>query len=352
MIPYNRISLLDTATQNHTDYLIQNNVFSHYEVSGNPGFTGVNPWDRGTYVSYSWTAYGENLSAGDADVYESIDSLFTAIYHRFGFLNFNKDDIGFGISRSESYAYKSAYGYDMGNTGDTSTTQLQNPAYVLWPYSGYGAAQTSFFNTESPAPTPECVMYGASGNPVSINFNPSKTGSVAMTSFTLTDGSGHNVDIIKVLTPSSYEFALFPSVPLHLATNYTATFIYSEDGAPKQAVWHFTTRTPSYKRYEVYPGGTYDVKSNETYLLQIRPDDCTVPLDSFSGGGAPIDYSRPSMDQLVVTPLSGIIGAETHFDYGSGMTFTLRVSQTDSAITPADENTKKVLPAILNLILN
>ena len=53
-------TLLDAAANNHYKYMVDNQVTGHYEVSGNPGFTGVTPLARATFVGYAYQASEEN----------------------------------------------------------------------------------------------------------------------------------------------------------------------------------------------------------------------------------------------------------------------------------------------------
>ena len=79
LIAFDSNSLLDTATQNHTDYLILHDLFTHKEDNTTypEGFTGVHSWNRGAAAGYNWTLgrpYTEIISAGNSDIYDSIDS--------------------------------------------------------------------------------------------------------------------------------------------------------------------------------------------------------------------------------------------------------------------------------------
>ncbi|RUM74661.1 MAG: hypothetical protein DSZ10_01215, partial [Sulfurovum sp.] len=99
---------LTNAAQNHSAYMHTNNVIGHSEDSANSGYTGVSPKDRALHAGYANRMVGENVSAGNATAMESIDGLFSAIYHRLGFLNFYYDSIGIG---NDTHFYT----YDMGN---------------------------------------------------------------------------------------------------------------------------------------------------------------------------------------------------------------------------------------------
>ena len=82
----------------------------------------------------------------------------TAIYYHLGFLTFDMNEVGIGYGSDNSYAYKIIYNFDMGNQDSVSNTQQQNPYVVLWPYSNYKNAQTSFDNSESPNLLQECLI--------------------------------------------------------------------------------------------------------------------------------------------------------------------------------------------------
>merc|ERR1711879_948267 len=88
-------SLLEQSAYNHARYLSYNNEYGHYESSSNTFYTGYYPTDRANYMGYK-SGIGENISY-ESDFTGSIDTLMTAIYHRFGFLTFTKDEIGVGM---------------------------------------------------------------------------------------------------------------------------------------------------------------------------------------------------------------------------------------------------------------
>jgi len=201
MTTYSAQDNLNQSAYNHAHYLVINNKIGHGEDSGDTGFTGEAPSDRVIYAGYNNRRVGENLSSGNDTVYDSIDSLFSAIYHRFGFLSFNYNEIGMGADSSSSYSNQSAYNYNMGNSyisglcsgssfegsgsytygvcadesfkietsryNDSKNETLnQNPSYVLWPYNNQQDAGVVFFN-ESPDPLPSCDV---SGYPVSVQL--------------------------------------------------------------------------------------------------------------------------------------------------------------------------------------
>ncbi len=337
LIAYTANINLNTATQNHIDYLINNNVFGHYETEGQPYYTGVTPSARGTAAGYSWRSYGENISAGQVNIIESIDGLITAIYHRFGFLDFNNNEVGIGSDQSASYGYNTAYGFNMGNRANTLTTQQLNPAYVVWPSQNYTNAQTSFGNTESPDPTPECDPGGITGNPLSVEFNPSKNSTVSLTSFKLYRDNGSEITNTKTLTQqsdpnghlSATQFVLFPMRSLDIDSRYRAEFKYTESSVAKVIAWNFNTSRYDEKRYEVSDGGSYDVISGQNYIFQMKPTECNTAFNGYSWSGGAIIERLSSDTFRISTTRNSLI------DFKNGFEFNLQIASEDSAIAPS-----------------
>ncbi len=333
---YTSNSSLDNAAENHAQYLTYHNLFSHYEDEDNyPDlYTGVYPLDRGEYEGYEYKYYGENLSAGDSNIYESIDGLISAIYHRFGFLDFKNNEIGIGSSYDEDYTYKSVYNFDMGNQTTTINTELK---YILWPYKNSERFQTSFNNTEYPAPLPECKTGGIAGNPISIEFNPAQNDAITMKSFKLFKDDA--TEITNVKDPSSVEnlnenqFVLFPMNSLSLDSKYSVEFKYTENDEEKSISWSFRTRRYEYKRYEVFDGGSYDVIDSETYLIHLKHNDCNVSINSWElSGDATLEYINSDLFKITVR-------SDSTLDFNSG-TFVIdfNISSTDTAIKPSSKS--------------
>ena len=85
---------LGAAAQAHADYLVSNGELSHNEIKGHKNFTGIRPADRAFRAGYDASRVSENLSTKNHSAHSSVDGLFSAIYHRFGFLNPGIDEIG------------------------------------------------------------------------------------------------------------------------------------------------------------------------------------------------------------------------------------------------------------------
>jgi uncharacterized protein YkwD len=335
---------LDTATQNHTDYLILHDLFAHYEYKDTypEGFTGTRSWERGVAAGYGWTngrPYSEIISAGNSDIYDSIDSHFGAIYHRFSFLSLKTVDLGMGFSKSSSYKYNSVYGFNMANDGNVTETYQMNPKYVLWPYDNYDRMQSTFSNYEDPKPMPECARGGVTANPISIEFNPKKNGHISMNSFKLYGLDGVEINNTKILTKENdpagklneNQFVLFAMNSLDVNRGYRAEFSYLESEANQTISWYFKTRSYPYDGYRVVKDMQYDVLTGKSYLLQVKPDNCNISINGYRYSGAPISIEQLEYDLFKVTPHSSALGDVTTFDFYNGMTFSLVVAQGDSA---------------------
>ncbi len=344
LVPYEPNIPLNNATQNHTDYLILHNLFTHQEDKETypEGFTGSHSWDRGVAAGYNWSLgkpYSEIISAGNSDINDSIDSHFSAIYHRLGFLSLRNVDIGIGISKDSSYRFGSAYGFNMANEGNTTEAYQQNPKYVLWPYNNYDRVQSTFSNYEDPKPMPECARGGVTANPISIEFNPKKNNHISMQSFKLYALDGSEINNTKILTKENdpagklneNQFVLFAMNSLDINKGYKADFSYMESEVNKTVSWYFKTRSYPYCGYMVTKGAQYDVVAGKSYLLHIKPDNCNTAIKGYRYSGASVTVEQLEYDLIKVTPNSTTIGDITYFDFYNGMTFSLRVAENDCA---------------------
>jgi uncharacterized protein YkwD len=383
MLTYSANSNLNISAYNHARYLMINNTFGHYEEDSKDGFSGSWASDRAVVAGYPHRIVGENVSGGNDNVKDSIDGLFSAIYHRFGFLDFMYDEIGIGADSLNTHAYGNAYNYNMGISqirtlceGDSyeggggyyhdicsdSSFKIEkslyestidkninaNPEIVVWPYSNQSDSVPVFYE-ESPDPLPECSV---SGYPISIQFNSSKVNSVQMQSFKLyyEDNSSEILDtkiLDKESDPNSKfsdkEFALFPMQRLSWNTKYKAEFIYQlEDGTQKNKNWSFKTRSLSDPYYEVTKDNmTFDVKENQAYYFYVSTSNCNDTLGgvSYSGGISTLEYFDQNTVKIVVSQSSGTCSVS----FNDGKTFTLNVSESDSAIYPDDKNSVETI---------
>jgi len=305
---------LEAAAQAHADYIVRNNVTSHHESPGLPGFTGKTPADRAMYAGYLSRQVTENLSAHNQDARSSIDGLFSAIYHRLGFLDVGIDEVGVGVTQNLSDSNKNAFVYLMGNaqvnalcrqpsfTGygkyvygvcktyehriaekefikAKNSNKWLNPKVVRYPYAGQTDVPPAFYE-EIPDPLPD---YEVSGFPVSVSFNDYFFSKVTLHEFRLYEEEGQKeVFPVRLLTQendpngrlTAYQFALFPLKRLKYDTTYTARIIYTEKGQKKQMRWQFHTRIPEERVVKVtQKEATVTMKAGESILIYLVPED-------------------------------------------------------------------------------
>ncbi len=345
LISFSKNTFLEQAAQNHAQYLNTNNASGHDESSGNSGFTGATSNERVAATGYK-AAVSENVSThSQGSFLESIDGLMSAIYHRFGFLSIDHNEVGIGSDQSNSNN-NAAYVYNMGNSAINtlcsgssfngfgssiynvcsdgafkielsqynkalSSVGSQNPDIIKWPGDNAIDVPPVFFE-EEPDPL---AAYSVSGYPVSVEFNQYKFASAPqLTSFTLknlTDCSSVNLIQMsdskyymdKSNDPQSkfteYQYAIFPQKRLEWATEYQVDIAYN-DGTAKTLSWKFTTRDLGYKVYTVTTTGTIinSVTSGETFILYLPPANGNDDNSAYSA-------SRPGTMQMDISFVDG-----------------------------------------------
>jgi len=305
--------LLSEAAQAHADYLVANEVSSHYETEGMPKFTGVKPVDRALYANYASSYVSENLSTHTYTAQESIDGLFSAIYHRFGFLALDIDEVGVGVTQDKEKTSNSAFVYVMANSNlericheksfsghgkyfykvckDEShrigekvfknaqiANKRYNPKIVVYPYDGQNEVPPVFYN-ESPDPLPS---YDVSGFPVSVEFNDYYFKKVKLESFKLFDSSNHEVKDILLMDKNndpnqrftSLQYALFPLKRLAFDTQYRAEVTYRVKNKEHTLTWAFTTQKPMVELHQVRAkNATVHLDKGKSHILYFPPHD-------------------------------------------------------------------------------
>ncbi len=309
---------LNVAAKAHSDYLDANNILSHYEDSSNAQFYEEWPLDRVVKAQYAARYVSENASSGQMDVRSAIDGLFTAIYHRFGFINPKWDEIGIGVTWTK-------YVFDMGNSGIRSIcqeTQEERDAategkstyrticldtdkwiavdeyenainlsptqlYFVYPPVEATGILPVFMN-ETPNPLP---YKSYSGNPISVTFDSEVVAcdEISRQSFTLRDDNlSFSVDIYvnmdKDNDPNSIftscDFAIFPTERLEYNHHYTASFVYSDGNGNHTISWGYSTVNPGIVLKTVDTDEAFDIVSGETYYVYIPPTDTDPTIGS------------------------------------------------------------------------
>jgi uncharacterized protein YkwD len=238
-------SMIDVAAQGHSDYQRINNVVTHEQTLGKPGYTGQRLADRLVNAGYVFgrpNAIGEVISAAsNGNGFYMAEELITAIYHRFVIFEPVFQEIGSGAAtRSDNYSYFTAdfvtnNGYGTGVPAGT---------VVTWPFNGQTQVPVNFFSDyEEPDPVPNANEVGY---PVSVHTN--LTRQLTVQSFTIRAHGASN-DLSTRLLASSQDAntpqsaaAIVPLAKLASATTYDVTFTGAVDGTPITRSWSFTTK--------------------------------------------------------------------------------------------------------------
>ena len=307
-------SILTKAATSHAKYLITHQKTGHYEKKGKKYYTGYSPTQRVLKAGYLSSVVMENISTNTDSDKASIDTLFAAIYHRFVFLNFDKNEIGIGIATTKKKKYvKQTYVYDLGASSlvklckkdyslkngtyyvqgvckaskkmipqnifekEKSLIARKNSKMVLYPYAGQKEVSPAFYN-ETPDPLPK---YDVSGFPISVQFNPALVKKVKLKSFKLYDAKGNEIKKTKILQAKNdpnhafktFEFALMPLARLEFESSYTVVFKANVDGQNIRKKWQFYTQTFKEKVYRISQNNTtLDVQAGESSILYMAPN--------------------------------------------------------------------------------
>ena len=366
---------LITAAENHSVYMKTNNVSGHYEDSTKAGYTGDFGSDRAVYAGYLYRNVSENVSYGFPATYQtSIDGLFSAIYHRFGFLSLARNEIGIGIDDTNRF-----YTYNMGNIGintlcgqasytgvgayylpcvDT-TKKVSSTDYlaaidgikssssdlILWPATQATDISPVFYE-ESPDPLP---THSVTGYPISVEFNDAKFSSAPIvSSFILNDSTGTPLNSIISMNKdndpngkfTAYQFALFPETRLEWGSQYDVELIYSDNGVQKTKNWCFVTRSLESKADKFYrvknnTDISFNVISGKSYAIYVVPNDSNDILGgvSYSSTANVESFSYIDNNTFSIT-LSGNTDTYASLSFSNGQKITLTITSTDTAIPP------------------
>ncbi len=386
MVPFRTNRRLQRAAQGHANYLSANRTSGHDQRRGRRGFTGRKPADRTTRAGYPHQNVSENVSSGEKTAIESVDSLMSAIYHRFGFLAFDKDEVGFGLNLRKKFH---RFTFNMGVVDLTrecqsrasqsgrvfagryfspcrdkgiripaavyqslkQATMRRNPRVVLWPVKGGTDVPPVFFD-ENPDPLPD---YGVSGYPVSIQFNPLFVKKVELRSFRIFQHDGpigkgrpnlkrlHEIRKTRLLTRQSdpnrkfsgLEYALFSLVPFDWNQGYVADAVFLVNGRKERYLWHFTTRDPGAPVYKLTGRGeVLPVRPNRDYVLYLPPANKQPSLKRLSWSsprGTTIKMTSLDLNTKLVR-IRGPMCGKANFSFPGGR-FSLRLAALDNTAT-------------------
>jgi uncharacterized protein YkwD len=146
----NRLTIndrLNLAATSHSKYLAVNNEFSHYQVKGKQGFTGVDVGDRAQYHGYSQVVYEDISLQQDWSPIAAADGLFDAPYHRIPFMDPASKEFGYGraagMENREKYYYH-AMNFGIGGYGADE--------FVIYPAANETDVPRLWYGHEIPDP--------------------------------------------------------------------------------------------------------------------------------------------------------------------------------------------------------
>ena len=308
--------ILSQAAKNHADYSAQNEYMGHDETVGRAKFSGADPVSRAIAAGYKSRHILENIAYKN-DFKEAVDGLFSAIYHRFAFLNLSVDEVGYALASKDKF---NAFVFEMGNSrlnafcsrgaSDTGAGRFytnvcadknlkikdakfdnftgSSKSFVKFPDA---TAVTPYFSGEIPDPFPECKI---TANPVSIEFN-ANVGEIKFKDFEIFK-DGRKLQNLHVITSkndvnskfSKGQFAVFSREVFDFGAQYEAVFSYEQANAQstgaqvKQIKWSFKTKTPQNPYFDARDGDVLGVDADKTYEIFFRPKDCNDLMTRYS----------------------------------------------------------------------
>jgi len=301
LVSFTSHNQLKQAARNHGDYLIEAN---------NSYFTGTYASDRIIHAGYNTPLVIENVSSNNQNYKESIDGLFSAIYHRMAFLDFRGDEIGIGIRQNLDDKTKTAFVYNMSAkalnklykdknfknpkegfipskilTQALNSHKDNNAKVVTYPFKNQEDVPAAFFD-ELPDPLP---LHRVSGFPISVSFNQAHFQSVELVQFQLFNKDGvlvndtltydHKSDPHQRL--NSFDFVLFPLTRLDWNSQYQVKFIAMVDGKKVEKNWSFKTRTFEEPLHTVTSTqNKFTIHKNESNIFYFPPSSKVDILQS------------------------------------------------------------------------
>ncbi len=302
---------LQSAAKAHAYYLVSNNELDHFEIKGHKNFTGEKPVDRTMNAGYLSRVVSENISTDNHNAHQSVDGLFSAIYHRFAFLSPAINEVGVGVMQRESDSDKSAFVYVMGNSDMNALcsgksfngtgrywksckdlshrvrdkaymkalnyNKQNNPDMILFPYDGQKEVPPAFY-AEIPDPLPD---HDVSGFPVSVAFNDYYFKHVTLISFDLFDQKDNVVNTYLMDSNndpnhrfSEKQFAIFPLKRLEYNSRYRVLLTYGYNDKIKKITWYFNTKYIKEKFYIMEKSfDKLTVETKKSYVIYFRPLD-------------------------------------------------------------------------------
>lgn len=239
---------VDTAAQDHANYLVANQAAGHDETAGLTDFTGVDPQTR-IDALHSTTFNGEVTVAVQSGIQlpslYGIETLFDAPFHRIVMLSdFATVGAGYNSANvSNNTALYSALNIDFAD----SANALGSNQLVAYPYSGETGAPYQWVANESPNPMTNAPSYIGTTVGYPVTLQAGVNDSLVISSFTLSS-NGANIPCLEVdpqtasIGSELHGAALCtPYQALTPGTQYTAKVAGTRNGTAFSVSWSWTT---------------------------------------------------------------------------------------------------------------
>lgn len=244
-------TLLDTAAKNHVKYLeLNKGAFTHEEIPGKPGFTGLMAPERAIAVGYkpvAWVSEGMSSSIGNPPE-ESVISQLAAPYHSQTMLS-EYTELGLGTFRS------AAYDMTVFNYGSASLSIGQLPSATgsagvrTYPCEGVSGVAPALY-VETPQPIARNMTTAPAGHPIMVFGDHQKK--LTLTSAAIIEvPTGRSLPIHRLSTKDNDINAnylrgphvgyVLPDVPMLPNTTYSVTISGTNDGQAFTRNFTFST---------------------------------------------------------------------------------------------------------------
>ncbi len=293
LVPFKSQKELKLAAKSHADYLTNHLTYGHREEAKYSDFTGEYGSSRVMHYGYSAPQVIENVSVNNKNYKESIDGLFSAIYHRMAFLDFRVNTIGIGVSQNLQHQEHTAFVYDMSsdaleklyrskkkitnkNLDKALNCNKQNSSIILFPFNQQKNVPPAFFN-ELPDPLP---TYDVSGYPISISFNPQVYKNVKLLSFKIFESDSNEItDTIQYDFKSDpnqrlekFDFVLFPLKRLKWNHHYVVKTLANVDNRLLEKRWEFYTQKFNLPFHRVTnQNEEFNIRERESHIFYFPP---------------------------------------------------------------------------------
>lgn len=294
LVPFQSQHQLNKAARSHANYLTNHFTYGHQQQAIHKDFTGKFASSRVTHAGYATPLVIENVSTHNQNYKESINGLFSAIYHRLAFLDFRSDAIGIGISQHRHQKQQTAFVYNMSsktletlykknkNASSTEINQAlnsnkkRNQNVVIYPFNKQQGVPPAFFD-ELPDPLPE---HKVSGFPISVSFNSAFHKEGKLLKFELYNNDGvqihntlkfnHQTDPNKRL--EKLDFVLFPLKRLEWNSKYHVKFLAIIDKEIVSKEWSFQTQKFNIPLHVInHNNHVFTVKENHSRIFYFPP---------------------------------------------------------------------------------